>query len=686
MPITSAGLGSGLDVSGIVSQLMQLERQPLTELGKKEAGLQAKLSAYGSLKGALSAFQGTMRGLASLTRFQSLNTSVADTTILSASAATGAVPGGYSVEVKQLAQAHTLNSKVFTNTTDTVGTGTLTVQYGTYSGSFTANADKASQTVTIDSAHSTLGGIRDAINAANIAVTATILNDGTGNRLVLASKDAGAANSLKITVSNDGDSDNVNDSGLSQLAYDPAGSLGNGKNLSQGVAAQNATLKVNGIDNISKASNTVTDAIQGVTLTLLKLSASNTPTTVTVTRDTGSVKTAVQDFADAYNYVQKNLAGLTAYDAASKKGAILQGDASALSMLSQVRAKLNASVTGLSGAYTLLSQIGVSFQKDSTLAVDSTKLQTALDTNFDAIAGLFANQGQPSDGLVSYAGATGNTKPGTYSLSVSQLAAQGYLNGATTASLNDDLSPGTFNSVFVIDADNDALSVTVDGKASGIVTLAPGSYTTTTALAAEVQSKINGDGVLKAAGVSVIVSFDTANNRLVLKSAGYGSASTVAVTSEDPNTATMLGFSIATGTAGVNVVGTLNGAIGIGEGQYLTGPDDADAEGLKLQITGGATGSRGTVNYSQGYAYQLDKLVDQLLGDSGPIASRTKGINASITDIGNRRTTLEQRLLDTEKRYRAQFTALDGVISRLRTTNDFLMRQLAILPGVTQSG
>lgn len=685
MPITSAGLGSGLDVSGIVSQLMQLERQPLTELGKKEAGLQAKLSAYGSLKGALSAFQGTMRGLASLTRFQSLNTSVADTTILSASAATGAVPGGYSVEVKQLAQAHTLNSKVFTNTTDTVGTGTLTVQYGTYSGSFTANADKASQTVTIDSAHSTLAGIRDAINAANIAVTATILNDGTDNRLVLASKDTGAANSLKITVSNDGDSDNVNDSGLSQLAYDPAGSLGNGKNLSQGVAAQNATLKVNGIDNISKASNTVTDAIQGVTLTLLKLSASNTPTTVTVTRDTASVKTAVQDFADAYNNVQKNLAGLTAYDAASKKGAILQGDASALSMLSQVRAKLNASVTGLSGAYTLLSQIGVSFQKDSTLAVDSTKLQTALDTNFDAIAGLFANRGQPSDGLVSYAGATGNTKPGTYSLSVSQLATQGYLNGATTASLNDDLSPGTFNSAFVIDADNDALSVTVDGKASGIITFAPGSYTTTTALAAEIQSKINGDSVLKAAGVSVIVSFDTANNRLVLKSAGYGSASTVAVTSEDPNTATMLGFSIATGTAGVNVAGTLNGAVGIGEGQYLTGPDDADAEGLKLQITGGATGSRGTVNYSQGYAYQLDKLVDQLLGDSGPIASRTNGINASITDIGNRRTTLEQRLLDTEKRYRAQFTALDGVISRLRTTNDFLMRQLAILPGVTQS-
>ena len=684
MPISSAGLGSGLDVNGIVSQLMQLERQPLTALGKKEAGLQAKLSAYGSLKGALSAFQGTMRGLASLTRFQALKTSVADSTILSASAATGAVPGGHSVEVKQLAQAHTLNSKVFTNTTDTVGTGTLTVQYGTYSGSFTANADKASQTVTIGSGQSTLGGIRDAINAANIGVTATILNDGTGNRLVLVSKDTGAANSLKITVSNDGDSDNVNDAGLSQLAYDPAGSLGNGKNLSQSVAAQNATLKVNGIDNISKASNTVTDAIQGVTLMLLKLSASNTPTTVTVTRDTDSVKTAVKDFADAYNYVQKNLAGLTAYDAASKKGAILQGDASALSMLSQVRAKLNASVTGLSGAYTLLSQIGVSFQKDGTLAVDSTKLQTALDTNFDAIAGLFANQGKPSDGLVSYAGATGNTKPGTYSLSVTQLATQGYLNGATTASLNDDTSPGTFNSAFVINADNDALSVTINGKASGVVTLAQGSYTTAAALTAEIQSKINGDSVLKAAGVSVIVSFDTANNRLVLSSANYGSDSTVAVTSEDPTTATTLGFSIATGTTGVNVAGTLNGAIGTGTGQYLTGATGADAEGLRLLVAGGATGSRGTVNYSQGYAYQLDKLVDQLLGDSGPIASRTKGINASITDIGNRRSTLEQRLLDTEKRYRAQFTALDGVISRLRTTNDFLTRQLAVFTAQQQ--
>ena len=140
-----------------------------------------------------------------------------------ASGSSTASIGNYSIEVKQLAAAHKLASKAFTNTTDTVGTGTLTIQFGTVNvGVFTANSAKATQSVAIGSANSSLSGVRDAVNAAKIGVTASILNDGTGNKLVFTSSDTGAANSLKITVIDTSDASNTDNAGLSQLAYDPA--------------------------------------------------------------------------------------------------------------------------------------------------------------------------------------------------------------------------------------------------------------------------------------------------------------------------------------------------------------------------------------------------------------------------------------------------------------------------------
>ena len=680
--ITSAGVGSGLDISGLVTQLMALERRPLTILDTKEAGLQAKLSAYGSLKGALSAFQNSVRSLSGVSKFQALSAVSADTTVYTASATSIAVVGNYAVEVKQLAQTQKLASSAFTNTTDTVGTGTLTFQFGTYSGGvFTVNSAKAAQTVTIDSAHGTLAGVRDAVNAAKIGVTATILNDGTGNKLVFTSGDTGAANSLKITVSDTSDASNTDNAGLSRLAYDPAGTLGNGKNLTETVAAQNALLKVDGIDNISKASNMVTDVVQGVTLTLLKPSAANTPATLTVSRDTSSVRSAMADFVKAYNDLNKAVKDITKYDAATKKGAVLQGDYSALSIVTQVRQKLNTTITGLSGSYTTLSQVGISFQTDGTLAVDTTKLQTAIDTNFNDIAGLFANLGKTSDSLINYLSATDKTQPGSYSVSVSQLATQGSLSGVTTAALAH--TSGTFTAPFTVNADNDTFSLKVNGVQSGTITIAQGTYTTAAALIAEIQSKINGDTALKNAAKTVTVSFDNAGSYLKIGADSYGSESTVEINALDTNTTSMLGLSAATGTAGVDVVGQINGVTATGAGRFLTGATGSATEGLKLEITGGSTGYRGAINYSQGYAYQLDKLADQLLGSSGPITSRTNGINSTIKDIGDKRDAMNLRLNDIEKRYRAQFTALDSLVSRMRATSDFLTRQLAILPSTS---
>lgn len=673
--ITSTGIGSGLDVTGLVKQLMASERQPLTLLDQKEALIQAKLSAYGSFKSALSSFQSAMSGLSSLSKFQAFSASSADTSLVTTSAAPNAAPGSYGIEVTKLAQANKLVSNPFSNVTDSVGTGTLTFQFGKVVGTtFTANSAKSSQTVTISAAQNSVSGIRDAVNAANIGVSAAILNDGVGNRLVFTSKDSGENNSLKISVADTSDVSNIDNAGLSQLAYDVAGGLGTGKNLTQSIVGQNAEFKIDGV-SISKASNTATDVIQGVTLNLLKTSSAGVATTVNVVRDVETVKTSINTFVKAYNDINKTAKDLTAYNTQTKRGSILQGDSSAVSITSQIRKALNTTLTGLGGSYTTLSQVGISFQNDGTLLLDSTKLQKAIDTNFNDIAGLFAAQGKSTDSLVSYTSATNNTQAGSYAVSISQLATQGVKTGSATAALAD--TAGTFTSPFVVNADNDTFTVKIDGTQSASISLALGNYATAAALTAEIQSKINGDTALKAAGVNTVVTFDSITDSLTLTSSRYGAASVVEITAVDTTTAGTLGFSLGAGTTGVDVAGTINNAAATAAGRSLTGAIGNAVEGLKLEISGTTTGSRGNVNFSQGYAYQLDKLAAKLLETTGPISTRTKGLDNNIKEIDQRREVLNRRFDEIEKRYRAQFSALDSVLGKLRNTSDFLTQQLA---------
>jgi flagellar hook-associated protein 2 len=681
MAITSTGLGSGLDVNGVVTQLMALERRPLESLQTKENGFQSKLTAYASLKGAFSLFQSTMAGLGSSSKFQSTKATVADASIFSVTASSRAVAGTHSVEVKDLALSHKLASDTFTNTTDTVGTGTLTIQFGTYNSGtneFEANGDKAAQTVTIDASNSSLSGVRDTINAAKIGVTATILNDGTGNRLVLSSNDTGEANSLKITVSGDSSGTDTDGSGLSALAYDPTATAGSGKNLTETQAAQNALLKVDGLDNISKSSNVISDVIEGVTLTLLTESASNTPTTLSVSRDTGAIKKAAEDFVKAYNDLHKTVKEFTAYNATTRQGAVLQGESAAVSALAKIRNTIGTALQGADGAYSTLTDIGISFQRNGALALDSSKLQQAIDENINDIASLFAKSGKASDSLINFVSASNDTKPGSYAVNVTQLATRSVLDGTTTSALTETMA-GTFDSAVTIDADNDTFKVKINGTQSATITLAQGTYASTAALTAEIQSKINGDSALKAAGASVLVSFDSDNDRLVITSDRYGSASKVQITQVDTTTESTLGLlDSSTGSTAVDVAGDINGIAATGSGRSLT-VDSGDVKGLKIEVTGGSTGSRGTVGYSKGYGYQLDKLVGQFFENSGTLENRTKGLTRNIEALGKQRASLNRKLAATEKRLLSQFNAMDAAVGRLRSTSDYLSRQLTVL-------
>ena len=659
MALSSPGIGSNLDVNSIVSQLMALERRPLAALDRKEAGFQAQLTAYGTLKGALSSFQAAVKALAVPARFTASKASVADTTVLSASAGSGAAAGSYGIEVTALAQAHKLKTgATFASTSETLGSGTLTIQFGAYSGgAFTANADKAAVSVAIAAGQSSLAGVRDAINAANAGVTAGIVNDGSGNLLVLSSKDSGVANALKVTVADD-DGNHTDAAGLSRLAYDA--STGGTANMAQTQAAQNAAAIIDGI-TVSKASNTIADAIEGVTLNLLKTNAGSS-TTLTVARDTAGIKGAVESFVKSYNDAAKALKDLSAYNAATKQGAVLQGDGTVRTIQSQLRAVLNGALTTAGGGLTTLSEIGVAFQKDGTLALDATKLQKVMDDPTKDLSTLFAAVGKPTDSLVAFSGSTADTRAGRYAVNVTQLATQGKAVGAVTLGGATVITAGV----------NDTLTVSIDGSAA-TVTLGAGSYTAAQ-MAAELQSKVNGDAALSAAGIAVAVS--QSGGVLTIASSRYGSASSATVSGGSAQADL---FGATTDTAGTDVAGSIGGLTASGSGQTLTGA--GDAIDLKLTVRGGATGDRGVVNYAQGYAYQMDRLVQQLLDSGGALAGRTEGINRSVRDIDSRREVLERRLEMVEKRYRAQFTALDTMIASMSKTSSFLSQQLANLPG-----
>ncbi len=662
MTISSPGIGSNLDVNSIVSQLMAVERHPLSVLTTKETAFKAQLSAYGTVKSALASFQSALTSLTSGGNLGANTATAGDPSVLSATASSSAMAGSFNVEVTQLARQQKLASGQFANTTDVVGSGTITIQFGTFDATgntFSPNAAKATKTISISPSNNTLGGIRDAINNAGAGVAASIVNDGTGNRLVITSTDSGQANSLRITTADD-DGNNTDAAGLSQLAFDPTAAVAGGKNLSQVSAAQNALFTVDGI-SISKASNTVTDAIEGVTLNLLKTN-SGSPTTLTVGRDSTSVQTAVGSFVDAFNAVNKTLSDLTAYDASTKIGAVLQTDSLPKSLKSEMRAILNGALGGPAGSLTSLSDIGVTFQRDGTLALDKTKLQKAIDGNFSGIAGLFAAVATSTDSLTSFAGSNAKTQAGSYAVAVTQLAARASVAGSQAAALT--ITAGV----------NDQIDVTVDGVAAS-VSIAPGTYATADQLAAELQSKING----AIGGTSGVVVSNSAGV-LGIAATHFGAADSISI--NGGNGAASLFGAAPSVTLGQDVAGTINGVAASGIGQTLTGASGDASEGLRILIAGGALGSRGSVTFTRGYADQLNNLVNQVLGSDGSIASRTDGINARLKDLSKREDDMNERLTAIEARYRAQFTALDAMISGLNSTSTFLTQQLANLPKI----
>ena len=552
--------------------------------------------------------------------------------------------------------------------TNPAGAGLTAGTSGAYLGAdFAADADRTSGNIVIDSTNNTLEGIRDAINKGNFGVTASIVKDGstganaTPNRLILTSTNSGQSSTMKITLSGSG-GDPADPALESLLAYDPKGV----QNLSQKAAASDTKATVNGID-VTSSSLGISGAIAGVTISALKVGAS----TLTVSKDTAALNTSVTGFVKAYNELNTQMTALGGFNPDTKTGGPLLGDNTLRNLQSSIRAQMSKSITGLQDSkLTNLSQIGISFQKDGTLTLDNSKLQKAIENNYNDIAGLFAAVGRSTDSEVSFVSSSAKTQAGDYAVSISQLATKGVLQGSTALPAETIIDDNTKWTITL----NDTVPPNLANTQT--VTIPPGRYNPSQ-LATMLQSSINGVKEFSAAGATIAATVGD-DGKLKLESTRYGSKSNITV-SNNTGTPVATLFGGASSVKGVDVAGTIGGYTATGDGQTLTGAPGAPVDGLKLTVAGEKTGSRGTFGFSQGYAYQLNTLASGYLGAQGALTSRTTGLNKTVADITKQREDFSLRLVDIEARYRKQYSALDVLISNMNTTTSFLTQQLAAL-------
>lgn len=388
-------VGSGLDVDAIVSALVNAELAPRTSsLDRREREFSAELSALGTVKSLLSSTQSTLDNLDFATDFNQFSVDAPSQVTVEKSSS--AIAGRYTIDVSKLASSQVLASGTFADSTATVGTGTLTFEFGTpthasgssgpYSG-FTPDATKTASVV-IDSSNNTLAGIRDAVNAAGIDVTVSLVLDGSQTRLLFTSKDTGAANAMSITVS-DGDGNNTNASGLSQLAhgYDSGTSTFTG-NMTEAQVGIDAEFTLNGL-SLTSASNTIAGLVDGLDFTLKETTTSAVE--VVVSRDNDAIIEDVQSFVDSYNAYQSALDRLTAFSEKGTSGALL-GDSMARQLQQTLRSSLSDPINISGSSYTTLSSLGITTDRDGQLSLDTEDLKSALVADADNVFKFFTGE------------------------------------------------------------------------------------------------------------------------------------------------------------------------------------------------------------------------------------------------------------------------------------------------------
>jgi flagellar hook-associated protein 2 len=369
MAITAPGIGTGLDIKSLVDQLVSAERQPAaSRITKQEARANAELSALGQLKSALAALRDATTGVGDLDALRKRSVSISPKDILTATATTRAATGRYDIEVVALATAQRLASGAFASADTAVGTGTLSISVG-----------GVPLQVAIDAGNNTLAGIRDAINRApgNTGVRASVVTADGGSYLLLAATAPGTAAAITVDALEAG-------SGLEALEFGPGTSNG----LTEQQPATDAEVRIEGL-TVTSSGNTITGAIEGLSINLQK-AAAGTTVTVAVANDAVAIKQSVKGFVDAYNGVIDTVKRVTAFNAENRSAAPLLGDGQTRGIVASLRSAFAGALGGSGNAFASLVDVGIRSEVTGRLTIDVARLDAAIDRDPESLARVFA--------------------------------------------------------------------------------------------------------------------------------------------------------------------------------------------------------------------------------------------------------------------------------------------------------
>ena len=623
--IESLGLGSGVLTNDLVDKIVGAERAAVDKrFERDETILDARITAYGEIKSLVSSLQVATSALALPSTAGATTATSSDESILTTEASILAEPGSYNIEVLNTAKAHSLVTGTFSGVGEEIGSGRMYISFGeiTYDvgdGFVSQDVDPSKGGfIDINSSNNSLTGIREAINDANIGARASIINDGSGYRLVITSEETGLSSGMRI-LTVDKDTEIPLTSGLSALAYNEI-QTGAGT-LSETAKGVDAKLNVNGL-SITRSSNSIEEVVPGVTLNLTGADLGK-PVTVVVAPDTAGLQEKIQDFVNAYNEFKKFSDELTSYNSESDQAGLLLGDSTVRGIQSQVRSIISQPISGLNGTkYRSLTELGVNTDRtnDFLLEFDAGVFSKAMKDDRESVISILAKSGDASDGQIRYVNDSVNSQPGSYAVEITQLATKATYTGGSVDGLD-------FASPVIIDDSNNNFTLNLNGKNEAI-TLLEGSYASGEELAKQIALQINSNETFRKFASSVSVDYSAADKSFSLTSSKFGSDSQISFSATDSNTANTLGFNIlGKGTYdGVNLA-TLNSDAFLGKGSAT-------------QPGGRALGSDEGINFSTNNAtFSLD------IG-AGAIAV-TVNLNAAGNDlnadgiIGDRKDTLQ---------------------------------------------
>lgn len=625
------GFSGGLDVQGLVSQILFAEQAPIRQIDSKISNYQAKVKGYNDLNSRLSSLLAEMDTLSREESFAARKTTSSSESVITASADSSAFEGTYQITVQRLALWDNFVSDAsFTETSGAIGTG-----------SFDLTVGDETTTITIDSTNSTLDGLRLAINSSGADVNASIVHDGSGYRLTVTSKSSGSENAISVSNNTLTLAD-----GSTPLTLSRTHDIADASEL-------DAALNVNGLA-VTSSSNQVEDVISGVTLNLKNISASTV--TIQVANDTEAVKSSIQGFVEAYNQVYSYINTQFQYveGAGSSR---MAGESILRDVQSQLSSIVGSQVTGLGGAMTTLAELGVTMKNDGTLTVDSAVLDENLSSNFDAIKDLFVGQGTPSNSRIAYVGMGTATQPGTYQVDVTVVPEAATITApnsiATTLGIDETLS-------FTVGSSSFQVQLTSDLTLEQIV------------------DALNQAFEDESAGLTASMS----GTDLVISSDAVGDAASFSVTSDVTGAGTGIGTDGLSDT-GVSVAGTLTNTATsevyttTGSGSLLT-VEDGDAEGLKLSFSGTTTGDYGTVTVTVGFAEQLKRVLTTFTDSlEGPIKTAVDGYNSDIKELRKDIESIQLRLSQRESYLIQQFSKANEALAQMQYLQASLSRQLA---------